>query len=92
MRRGLPFLTRAKHIIVGALAWTARITRRALAWMTRATLRLVDAVISAEGAFVAGMALLAYGLSLVYRPAAFIAPCAILIAIAVFGVRRLGDR
>jgi len=34
-----------------------------------------------------GLGLLAYGLALVYLPAAFIAPGAILTAVAVFGVR-----
>lgn len=35
----------------------------------------------------AGLGLLGYGLSLVYWPAAFIAPGAVLAAVAVFGTR-----
>lgn len=35
----------------------------------------------------AGLALLAYGLSLVYWPAAFLVPGAIVTAVAIFGVR-----
>ena len=34
-----------------------------------------------------GLALLGYGLSLVYWPAGFIAPGVVLIAVAIFGVR-----
>jgi hypothetical protein len=35
----------------------------------------------------AGLGLLAYGCSLVFWPAAFVVPGAILVAVAVFGVR-----
>lgn len=40
-----------------------------------------------EALFVGGIALLGYGCSLVFWPAAFIVPGSILTAVAVFGVR-----
>lgn len=39
-----------------------------------------------EFALIAGLALVSYGASLIYWPAAFIAPGAVLLAVAIFGV------
>ena len=53
--------------------------------------RLIGAVLGKFGAqeatLLGGLALLGYGCSLVYWPAAFIMPGAILAAVAIFGVR-----
>jgi hypothetical protein len=55
--------------------------------LVRAASFLANEVGVQEVLFVGGVALLAYGMSLIWLPGAFIIPGSILTAVAVFGVR-----
>lgn len=53
----------------------------------RLTVMAVGSVGAREYLLLAGLGLAGYGISLIYWPAAFILPGAVLAAVAVFGVR-----
>ena len=66
----------------------AKAARGAVCAVAKKTIAmLASAFTGRELLLVAGLGLLAYGLSLIWVPAAFVVPGGILVAVAVFGVR-----